>query len=152
VANALSRFFGNAEIHVNSDLLCAAHALCGHSPGIACILGTGSNSCYYDGNEIVCNVSPLGYVLGDEGSGNALGRKLLSDILKNQLPPTIRDLFFETYQTTTGEIIDNVYCRPFPNRYMAQFARFVSANIACPELKSLASNCFREFFQRNVLQ
>ena len=152
ITNALSRFFGSAEIHVNSDLLCAAHALCGHSPGIACILGTGSNSCYYDGHEIVRNVPPLGYVLGDEGSGNALGRKLLSDILKNQLPPAIRELFFETYQTTAGEILDHVYRQPFPNRYLAQFARFVSANIAYPELQTLTRNCFHEFFERNVMQ
>ena len=152
VTNALSRFFGSTEIHVNSDLLGTAHALCGHSPGIACILGTGSNSCYYDGHEIVQNVPPLGYVLGDEGSGNALGRKLLSDILKNQLPPAICDLFFETYRTTAGEILDHVYRQPFPNRYLAQFARFVAANIAYPELQALTGNCFRAFFERNVMQ
>jgi len=152
VANALSRFFGVSDIHVNSDLSGAAHALCGKNPGIACILGTGSNSCYYDGQEIVQNISPLGYVLGDEGSGNALGRKLLSDILKNQLPSTIRDLFFDTYRVTVGDILDNVYRQPFPNRYLAQYARFVSANIAFPELRSLVSNCFRQFFLRNVMQ
>jgi N-acetylglucosamine kinase-like BadF-type ATPase len=100
----------------------------------------------------VQNVSPLGYVLGDEGSGNALGRKLLSDILKNQLSTTIRDLFFDTYHVTVGEILDNVYRKPFPNRYLAQYARFVSENITYPELQALASNCFREFFRRNVMQ
>ena len=152
VADALARYFGVSDIQVNSDLLGAAHALCGQSPGIVCILGTGSNSCYYNGQEIVQNVSPLGYVLGDEGSGNALGRKLLSDILKNQLPPTIRDLFFDTYHVTVGEILDNVYRKPFPNRYLAQYARFVSENITYPELQALASNCFREFFRRNVMQ
>ena len=152
VADALSHYFGVCDIQINSDLLAAAHSLCGKTPGIACILGTGSNSCYYDGREIVQHGSGLGYVLGDEGSGNDLGRKLLSDVLKNQLPATICNLFFETYQVTTGEILDNVYRKPFPNRYLAQFARFVSANIGFPEMQTLVVNCFREFFRRNVLQ
>jgi len=152
VAEALSRYFSISEIEINSDLLAAARSLCGHRPGIACILGTGSNSCYYNGQEIVQNISPLGYVLGDEGSGNALGRKLLADILKNQLPATIRELFFNTYHVTTGEILDHIYRKPFPNRYLAQYAHFVSANIACPEMQTLAYNCFREFFSRNVMQ
>ena len=152
VASALSHFFGALEIHVNSDLLGAARSLCGRRPGIACILGTGSNSCYFDGEAIAQNVSPLGYVLGDEGSGSALGRKLLADILKNQLPVTICNRFFDTYQTTVGEILDHVYRRPFPNRYLAQYARFVSANIAYPEMKALTVHCFREFFRRNVMQ
>lgn len=152
VADALSQYFGTAEIHINSDLLAAAHSLCGNQPGIACIMGTGSNSCYYNGNEIVQNVSPLGYVLGDEGSGNALGKKLLSDILKNQLPEEIRNVFFDAYRVTTGEILDNIYRNPFPNRYLAQYAKFVAAHISYPEMQALASNCFREFFQRNVMQ
>ena len=152
VADALTRYFGVCDIQVNSDLLAAARSLCGNRPGIACIMGTGSNSCYYNGQEIVQNVSPLGYVLGDEGSGNDLGRKLLSDILKNQLSETIRNLFFETYPVTVGEILDNVYRKPTTNRYLAQFAKFVSANAAHPEMQTLASACFREFFQRNVMQ
>jgi len=152
VANALSRYFGAYDIQINSDLLAAARSLCGNSPGIACIMGTGSNSCYYNGQDIVRNISPLGYVLGDEGSGNALGRKLLSDILKNQLPEAIRNLFFDTYPVSVGEILDNVYRKPTPNKYLAQYAKFVSANIAYPEMKTLVSNCFREFFQRNVMQ
>ena len=152
VADALSHYFQVFDIHVNSDLLAAARSLCGKQPGIACILGTGSNSCYYDGQEIVKKGSGLGYVLGDEGSGNALGRKLLSDVLQNQLPATIRDLFFDTYHVSVGDILDNVYCKPFPNRYLAQYARFVSTNIDYPEIQTLASNCFREFFRRNVMQ
>jgi N-acetylglucosamine kinase-like BadF-type ATPase len=152
VADALSRHFGVSDIQINSDLLAAARSLCGNRAGIACIMGTGSNSCHYDGKEIIQNVSPLGYVLGDEGSGNAIGRKLLADVLKNQLPEEIRKTFFDTYPVTTGEILDNVYRKPFPNRYLAQYAKFVSANIAHPEMKALASNCFREFFSRNVMQ
>ncbi len=152
LADALSRYFDASEIWVNSDLLAAARSLCGNLPGIACIMGTGSNSCYYDGKEIVQNVSPLGYVLGDEGSGSALGRKLLSDVLKNQLPEEIRKVFFETYHVTTGEILDNVYRKPFPNRYLAQYAKFVATYIGYPEIQTLVNNSFREFFQRNVMQ
>ena len=152
VEDALSKFFGAREIHVNSDLLAAARSLCGNSPGIACILGTGSNSCYYNGREIVHNVPPLGYVLGDNGSGNAIGRKLLSEVLTNRLPEEIRAIFFDTYPVAAGEILDNVYRKPFPNRYLAQFARFVAANINYPEMQELASNCFREFFNRNLMQ
>ena len=152
ITDALSSCFGAHEIHVNSDLLAAAHSLCGRRPGIACIMGTGSNSCHYDGGDIVQNVSPLGYVLGDEGSGNHMGRRLLSDILKNQLPETIRIAFFDTYRVTTGDILDNIYRKPFPNRYLAQYAHFVAANIGYPEMQSLASDCLREFFRRNVMQ
>ena len=152
VADALTRHFGVCDIQVNSDLLAAARSLCGSKPGIPCILGTGSNSCYYNGQEIVQNVPGLGYVLGDEGSGNALGRKLLSDVLKKQMPEAIRNLFFETYPVTVGEILDHVYRKPTPNKYLAQYAKFVSANIAYPEMQALASNCFREFFRRNVMQ
>ena len=152
VEDALSQYFGACEIHVNSDLLAAARSLCGNSQGIACILGTGSNSCYYNGQEIVKNVPALGYVLGDYGSGNAIGRKLLSDVLTNQLPEEIRKTFFDAYPVTAGEILDHIYRKPFPNRYLAQYARFVSANIHFPEMQTLAGNCFREFFSRNVMQ
>jgi len=152
ISEAFSIFFDASDIQINSDLLAAARSLCGNQPGIACILGTGSNSCYYDGQKIMQNVPPLGYVLGDEGSGNALGRKLLSDIFKNQLSAEIRELFFDTYKLNVGEILDNVYRKPFPNRYLAQYSRFVSANIGYPEIRSLANGCFREFFTRNVMQ
>lgn len=152
VFDALSKHFGISNIEINSDLLGAARSLCGEQPGIACILGTGSNSCYYDGQKIAENVSPLGYVLGDEGSGSAIGKKLLSDVLKNQLPTTIRELFFEKYNTTVGEILDNVYRKPLPNRYLAQFAIFVSENLDLQEIQTLVSDCFREFFRRNLMQ
>jgi len=151
VADALLRYFQLFEIEINSDLLAAARSLCGNSMGIACILGTGSNSCLYNGQEITDNVLPLGYVLGDEGSGNALGRKLLSNVLKNQLPEEINSLFFNTYHVTVNDILDNVYRKPFPNRYLAQYAKFVYANINYPEMQTLAKDSFREFFSRNVM-
>lgn len=152
VANPLSGFFGTPEVHVFSDLMAAARSLCGRQPGIACILGTGSNSCYYDGENIAKQVSPLGFLLGDEGSGAVLGRTLLSDVLKNQLPAGLITLFYEEYRTTPAEIMENIYKKPFPNRYAAQFSRFLYQHIGQPEIQELVSNGFRAFFIRNVLQ
>ena len=152
VADALFHYFGTKEIHVNSDLFAAARSLCGKKPGIACILGTGSNSCYYDGKEIAMNIPALGYVLDDEGSGNAIGRKLISDLFKNILPQEIKNKFLEKYDVTLGDILNNVYRKTFPNRYLAQFARFVCENINYPQLQELVNCCFRKFFERNVMQ
>lgn len=149
---AFSFFFNNATIEINSDLLGAARSLCQQESGIACILGTGSNSCFYNGTEITENVSPLGYILGDEGSGAVLGRKLLSDVLKNQLPKELCQAFFTQYQLSTSEILENVYRKPFPNRFMAQFTRFVSEHIAVLEISEMVNNAFRDFFERNILQ
>ena len=93
----------------------AARSLCGHHAGIACIMGTGSNSCYYDGGKIVQNVSPLGFILGDEGSGACLGKLLVSDILKNQMTPELKEKFLSQFNLTPADIIDRVYRKPFPN-------------------------------------
>ncbi len=149
---ALQNFFGIDRIDVNNDLLAAARSLCQDQPGIACILGTGSNSCFYDGKKIAQNVSPLGYILGDEGSGSVLGKKLLSDILKNQLPASIREDFFTTYNLTPAEIMENVYRKPFPNRYMAQFTRFIASHVDQPEINRLVTDSFDDFFKRNIMQ
>ena len=105
------------EIEVATDMLAAARGLCGYLPGIACIMGTGSNSCYYNGKNIVENVSPLGFILGDEGSGAVLGKLLVSDLLKNQLTPGLKEKFLEKYGLTVAEIIDRVYRKPFPHRF-----------------------------------
>jgi glucosamine kinase len=152
VAGPLKEFFHAAHIEVNTDLMAAARALCGRSPGIACILGTGSNSCYYDGENIANHVSPLGFILGDEGSGAVLGRNLLSDILKKQLPASLVTLFFEEYPVTAAEIMENIYRKPFPNRYAAQFSKFLYSHSDKPEIRQLLSHSFLAFFTRNVLQ
>ncbi|WP_439181763.1 ATPase [Carboxylicivirga taeanensis] len=152
VRKALIDFFGNVHISINSDLMGAAHALCQNNEGIACILGTGSNSCYYDGAIITKNVSPLGFIIGDEGSGAVLGKKLIADVLKNQLPKAVIQLFFDTYKTSQAELLDRIYKQPFPNRYLAQFTKFLSTNIQIPELESLVINSFNEFIERNLLQ
>lgn len=137
---------------VASDMLAAARGVCGHESGIACILGTGSNSCAYDGNKIVKNVSPLGFILGDEGSGAVLGKLLVGDILKNQMPKKVIDRFFEKYKLTSAEIIDRVYRQPKPNTFLASFVPFLGENISEPRIYNLVKESFRSFLRRNVRQ
>lgn len=151
VSDALAGYL-NAPITIGSDLLAAAHALCGHKPGIACIMGTGSNSCFYDGKVICDNVSPLGFILGDEGSGAVLGKLLVSDCLKNQLPSEIQTKFFGQFGLTRADILDKVYKQPFPNRFLAGLSPFLWQNIEIPEIRKLVSDSFLCFFKRNVMQ
>ncbi|MDE6612491.1 MAG: ATPase [Muribaculaceae bacterium] len=153
VARAIRSNIPSAStIEVYTDLLAAARALCGHKPGIACIMGTGSNSCLYDGNSIVANVSPLGFILGDEGSGAVLGRLFLGDVLKKQMPPEICARFLDEYDLDLLGIIKRVYKEPQPNRFLASVTPFLSKNIAVPEIHELVLNSFRAFFRRNIKQ
>lgn len=152
VRKALHRYFGVEAIEVQSDLMAAARALCGHEPGIACILGTGSNSCYYDGQQIAAQVSPLGFILGDEGSGGVLGRTFLSDLLKNQLPAPLVKAFYEVYPITPAEILNHIYKQPFPNRYAARFTRFMYDHRQEPAIRNLIMAQFSLFIERNLLQ
>lgn len=142
----------SGSIEVNTDMLAAARGLCGHEPGITCILGTGSNSCYYDGEKIVDNISPLGFILGDEGSGACLGKLLVGDILKNQMTPELKEKFLKQFNLTAGEIIDRVYRKPFPNRFLASLSPFLAQNINEPCVHSLVVNSFLSFLKRNVMQ
>ncbi len=150
VAEAIRASIPAPTIEVATDLLAAARALCGHEEGIACIIGTGSNSCYYDGREIVDNVSPLGYILGDEGSGAVLGKLLLGDVLKNQLPASLADKFLEEYHLDRLSIIRRVYREPQPNRFLASVTPFLLQNIAEPAVHRLVLNSFKSFFVRNI--
>lgn len=152
VKRQLEKFFKAPDIFIHSDLMAAARSLCKHEAGIAAILGTGSNSCYYDGSGIKRHVPPLGYVLGDEGSGTVLGRKLLSDVLKKQLPEDLCIKFSDRYRIDGVEILDNVYRKPFPNRYMAKFTPFLSENLDHPAIYQLVKGSFSEFFIRNIRQ
>ncbi len=152
VTQALVSYFNTQSVMVDTDLLGAARALCGRDEGIACILGTGSNSCYYNGLEIAANVSPLGYILGDEGSGAVMGRKFISDLLKNQLSEPVANAFFETYKLSRQQIMEQVYKKPFPNRFLAQFTGFIHSNLHETELRNLVTTSFAEFFSRNVSQ
>ena len=148
---ALSKIFITKKIEINSDLLAAARALCGHEEGIACILGTGSNSCLFNGKKIVENTPSLGYILGDEGSGAYLGRQLVSDCIKKQLPATICKKFLTQYNLTVAGILERVYHEPLPNRYLASFAPFLAENRNNAEIKALLKHCFTLFFQRNTM-
>jgi N-acetylglucosamine kinase-like BadF-type ATPase len=152
IINAVSQWLSIKTINVNSDMLAAARGLCGKNSGIACILGTGSNSCYYDGEKIVANVSPLGYILGDEGSGAVLGKLLVGDLLKNQLSPRLKDKFLAQYNLSSANIIEQVYRQPFPNRFLASFSPFLVQNIKEPAIRKLVESGFKSFLERNVMQ
>ncbi len=149
---ALSGFFETNHVYAESDLMAASRSLCGKNAGIAAILGTGSNSCFYDGTHITDNVSPLGYILGDEGSGAVLGKKLVSDILKNQFPQHLTKLFYEKYPLTSGQIVEQVYRGSFPNRFLASFTPFLSKNISEKPVYDLVFSSFMAFFKRNISQ
>lgn len=142
--------FGQAAISVESDLMAAARALCGHSAGLACILGTGANSCVYDGLAIVRHTPALGFILGDEGSGAVLGRKFVNAIIKGGLPYELRDDFFREYDTSTDDIINHVYHQPQPNRFLASTAKFIAAHMPDGQLEELVVDNFRDFIIKNL--
>ena len=137
-------------VHADSDLLGAARALCGHHEGIACILGTGANSCLFDGEHIVQNTPALGYVLGDEGGGAALGKRFLNAIFKGLLPVEVRDDYLQTTHQTLDDIIRCVYREPMANRYLASTSLYISAHLDIEPLRMLVVNNFREFFRHNI--
>ena len=149
---ALGKHLVVKTIEVNSDMLAAARGLSGRNPGIVCILGTGSNSCFYDGEKLAANVPALGFILGDEGSGAVLGKLLVGDVLKNQLPAGLKEKFLEKYDLTQATIIDRVYRQPFPNRFLASLSPFLEDYIEVPEIRALLLNAFKAFLNRNVKQ
>ena len=146
VKKALKHIFPMASVDVKHDLMAAARALCGKNKGVACILGTGSNSCYYDGKKIVRNSPGLGYVLGDEGSGAYLGKKVLQYYLYGTFDDELRGRFDLTYTTTTAEILENVYKKPLPNRYLAGFARFLADNRGHYMIENIVEDGLNDFF------
>lgn len=151
VACALRQVIGTtATIHVESDILGAARSVCQRQPGIVCILGTGSNSCYYDGHTLHSGNPALGYILGDEGSGAYIGKRLVGDILKKQLPEDVQRLFFEETHETQANIIQRVYRTPLPNRYLASLSPFCARHREHPAIHAFLLDCFGQFFQRNI--
>lgn len=138
-----------ASVRVASDLLGAAHALCGHGAGIVAILGTGSGSAVYDGERFMAQTPSLGYILGDEGSGAVLGRRLVSDLYKGALPEHLLAAFEEEQQTTLNDVIHHVYRAPAANRYLAHFTHFISAHLDEAEIRALVVDEFERFFTRN---
>lgn len=143
---AVQKVFAGARVEVTHDLMAAARALCGHDKGVACILGTGSNSCYYNGRKIMKNSPGLGYVLGDEGSGAYLGKKVIQYYLYGTFDDELRGRFDLTYTTNASEILENVYKKPLPNRYLAGFTRFLADNRGHYMIENIIEDGLNDFF------
>lgn len=151
IVRLLSEAFPEAkQIDAHSDLLGAAIALCGHSEGIACILGTGANSCLFDGQRIVKNTPPMGYVLGDEGSGAVLGIRFLNALYKDRLPHTILSDFEAYIGMNLAQVINRVYRQPLANRWLASLSEFIHAHMDEPLIEALVVENFRDFLRYNV--
>ena len=146
VKKAISKVLPGSKVAVTHDLMAAARALCGRKKGIACILGTGSNSCYFDGKKIVKNSPGLGYVLGDEGSGAYLGKKVIQYYLYGTFDDELMGRFDVTYTTNKAEILENVYKKPLPNRYLAGFARFLADNRGHYMIENIIEDGLNDFF------
>ena len=153
IKDALEDFFQNAtELSIEHDLMGTARALLGNKKGIASILGTGSHSCLYDGTEIIENVPSLGFFLADEGSGAYMGKLLIRDYFFGKLPDNIKNAFDKKYQTSLERILDEVYNKPSPNRYIASFTHFLSDNIDDPHIKGILKKAFIDFFEVQVIK
>ncbi|MEO7044809.1 MAG: N-acetylglucosamine kinase [Ferruginibacter sp.] len=150
VKNVFKSVFKKAAIHVDHDLMGAAKALCGNEKGVACILGTGSNSCYYNGKKIVKNSPGLGYVLGDEGSGAYLGKKVIQYYLYNTFDEDLMDRFNAKYKTTSSEILDAVYKHSLPNKYLANFTHFLTENRGHFMIENIIEDSFNDFFFNHI--
>lgn len=150
IRDALRPLFPIAQIELYSDVVAACRAIFGKSSGIACILGTGSNVSLYDGNNVVAGVSPLGFILGDEGSGTVLGKKLLGDYFKLVMPHELREKFYSKYHPNRDEVLQRVYRTERPNHFLASFTPFLSENISEEYVYNMVRNSFIEFFERNV--
>ena len=140
-----------SSIEAHSDLLGAARALCDHSEGIACILGTGANSCLYDGTHIVKNTPPMGYILGDEGSGAVLGIRFLNALYKGILPQTMVADFEKDAGMTMPQVIDRVYRQPLANRWLASLSPFIHSHLSDPAVEDIVIGNFRDFIRRNII-
>lgn len=152
IVEAYKTVFPQADVEVNHDLIAAARALCGNRPGIACILGTGANSCLYDGQNIIENVPSLGYVIGDEGSGSHLGKLLLAAYLRGELSEVTKSRLEKRFDLSKDIILSNVYQKEMPIRYLAGFSKFIFRNLQDPQLSQLVRGAFVEFFERNIIK
>jgi N-acetylglucosamine kinase-like BadF-type ATPase len=150
VINALQKIFGSASISVHHDLHGAAIALLGKNKGIACILGTGSNSCLWDGQEIIANVPSVGYMLGDEGSGTYMGKLLVRDILIGDADPTVAGLFYEETGLDFNKVLDRIYKEKDPNRFFASQSRFIRSNIHLPYCRKIVVTSFQDFIKAQL--
>jgi len=150
VAGALKKVFSEAKIEVQHDLLAACRAVAGDNKGIVCIAGTGANSCEYDGVKVTNNIQSLGLFLGDEGSGGYMGKALLRDYTRNNMPAHIQAKFEARYTDKTSDILDKVYTKPFPSRYLASFVPFITENIDEKYIYDLVYKCFEDQFDNTI--
>ncbi|MBU3713920.1 MAG: N-acetylglucosamine kinase [Ferruginibacter sp.] len=150
VKTAIRAVFPNAKTHIDHDLSAAAKALCGNEKGIACILGTGSNSCYYNGKKIAKNSPGIGFILGDEGSGAHMGKKVLQYFLYKTFDPDLMDRFKSAYSTDTTEILESVYKKPLPNRYLANFTGFLVENRGHFMVENIIEDSLNDFFFNHI--
>jgi glucosamine kinase len=150
VQQAIRHAFPGAKIHVTHDLMGAALALCGPTKGISCILGTGTNSCYFDGRKIVKNSPGLGFILGDEGSGAYLGKKVLQYYLYNTFDEELRYKFDAKYATNSKEILESVYKQPLPNRYLAAYTLFLVENRGHYMIENIIEDGLNDFFFQHL--
>ena len=146
VKRGLKKLYPKAKINVDHDLLGAAKGLCGDEKGIACILGTGSNSCFYNGKKVVKNSPGLGYVLGDEGSGTHLGKKVLQHFMYGTFDAELMDKFESKYHTNNSDVLDNVYKKPMANRYLSSFVPFLIENRGHYMIENIIEDCLNDFF------
>lgn len=152
MCRCISKVFPMCSCQCDSDMLGTARALCGHEAGIACIMGTGANSCLYDGESITGNVRAGGFILGDEGSGAYLGKRLISDYIKGLVPKELADELALRYDMEYASIVKQVYREPFPQRYLAGFSGFIAEHRDNPYIQELLQSSFGEFINRNILQ
>ncbi|MBL0329236.1 MAG: N-acetylglucosamine kinase [Bacteroidetes bacterium] len=150
VKTALSACFPKAKIYVETDMLGAARSLCGRNAGIAAILGTGANTCYYDGENIIENRASLGYLLGDEGSGAHIGKTFIQAYLNQEMPKELSNRFYERFKLGKDEILDAVYKKPMPNTFLASFSKFIYQNLKEQFIIDLVAGCFNAFFDKHI--
>ncbi len=150
VRAALIQNFPLSIIEINTDLLGAARAMCGSKPGIVAILGTGSNTCYYDGSSIIENITSLGFILGDEGSGAHMGKTFIQSYLNKEMPTDLSARFFDRFKLSTDDILDAVYKKPMPNRFLASFCKFIYQNLKEQFVIDMVAGCFEQFFDKHI--
>ncbi|WP_257669489.1 N-acetylglucosamine kinase [Parapedobacter tibetensis] len=151
VIEALQQVFVNSQVFVGHDLLAAARALLGDQAGFAAILGTGTNTCIYNGEDVAYNIDSAAYILGDEGSGCYIGKKLLTDYIRGYMPENVREIFWETYKLTPDDVMDAVYTKPLANRFCASFSKFVyDVSVDISYSRGIVQNAFDDFFRNLV--
>ena len=152
IKSVFAEYFPQAYVEVGWDLLAAARALCGREPGIACILGTGSNSCLYDGKNIIGNVANLGWILADEGSGSYIGKQFIKDYFREQMPKELAAQFHARFPWNREEVLEKVYQQERPSAFLASFTKFIFQHLKEPYCYQLIYKSFSDFYENNVMR